>query len=70
MKSFVVIYTNPESVDWLFFRCKADNGDHAEEQCLNAYPECGVVGVYLGKTADDALLQMNREMGWITPEQV
>ena len=64
MESYIVIYTEPESIDWLFFRCDADDGDHAEEQCVNAYPGCGIVGVYLGRFASDALRGMQREMGW------
>jgi hypothetical protein len=39
------------------FRCEADDGDHAEEQCLNAYPDCDVVWVVdtsdLHKALDD-----------------
>ena len=32
------------------FQCWADNADHAEEQCLNAYPDCAVVWVWRGPT--------------------
>jgi hypothetical protein len=35
------------------FACRAEDGDHAEEQCLNAYPGCDVLWTALG-TADDA----------------
>ena len=29
----------------LVFQCQADDGDHAEEQCVGAYPGCEVVWV-------------------------
>jgi hypothetical protein len=34
------------------FECQAEDADHAEEQCLNAYPNCDVVWVYEGKYQD------------------
>lgn len=47
---FTVIYTEPsEGLElWQFFECSADDGDHAEEQCLNAYPTCAVLWVNQG----------------------
>ena len=30
------------------FICHADDADHAEEQCVNAYPDCGVVWIAEG----------------------
>lgn len=30
------------------FQCWADDVDHAEEQCLNAYPEADIVWVWQG----------------------
>ena len=36
----------------LAFACQAEDGDHAEEQCVNAYPGCEVVWTYLGDAAD------------------
>ena len=30
------------------FICRAEEGDHADEQCRNAYPDCDVVWSYLG----------------------
>lgn len=48
--SFVVLYRDdsllPADVP-LAFVCQADDGDHAEEQCMNAYPGCDVVWVVL-----------------------
>lgn len=37
------------------FLCQADDIDHAEEQCLNAYPDCGVVWVVKGGDYEQAL---------------
>lgn len=50
MNLFTVIYVEPtEGLElWQFFECQADNGDHAEEQCLNAYPDCKVLWVNRG----------------------
>jgi len=28
-----------------FFLCFADDPDHAEEQCLNAYPDCVILNI-------------------------
>ena len=49
MQTFTVLY-RIESIqapaDNPFgFICHADSADHAEEQCLNAYPDCDVVWV-------------------------
>lgn len=49
MRKFIVLY-RIESImtpmDAPFgFECLADNGGHAEEQCINAYPDCDVVWV-------------------------
>lgn len=59
MRQFIVLY-RIESVmsplDAPFgFACWADNGGHAEEQCLNAYPDCDVVWVHQGGSYQDAL---------------
>ncbi len=47
MNRYTVIYVNPsEGLDLhQFFKCQADDEDHAEEQCLNAYPDCEVIQV-------------------------
>ena len=37
------------------FRCLAENSDQAEEQCLNAYPDCAVVWVEVGESYEKAL---------------
>mgnify|MGYP003658786538 CR=1 FL=1 len=50
--AFTVIYTEPQPGNlipfWQFFECQADDGDHAEEQCLNAYPDCFVLWINEG----------------------
>lgn len=49
MKTYIVLYrieTIMAPADIPFnFLCKANDGDHAEEQCINAYPNCDVVWV-------------------------
>ena len=49
MEKYIVLY-RIESImspsDQPFgFSCDAENSDHAEEQCINAYPNCGVVWI-------------------------
>ncbi len=34
------------------FVCQAEDSEHAEEQCTNAYPECEVVWVVLTSDVD------------------
>ena len=36
------------------FICDADDIDHAEEQCQNAYPECNIFWVHKGNSIIDA----------------
>lgn len=57
METYIVLY-RIESImtplDSPFgFRCQADDPDHAEEQCIAAYPDCAVV--WVSKTSDYAL---------------
>jgi hypothetical protein len=52
LKNYVVLY-RIESImsvcDAPFgFQCYAEDSDHAEEQCLDAYPDCDVVWVWQG----------------------
>ena len=58
MKNYVVLYRIEEvlkPVDEPFaFVCMADNADHAEEQCTNAYPDCNVIWVYQGSDVNAA----------------
>lgn len=56
--TYIVLYRTDYSapMDPPFgFRCDADDTDHAEEQCLNAYPDCDIVWVWLGDSYQDAL---------------
>lgn len=52
MKKFVVLYRIEKIMSPLDapfgFVCHADDADHAEEQCENAYPDCGVVWIAEG----------------------
>lgn len=49
MNEYTVFYiVDGEGILWQFFNCYADNPDHAEEQCMNAYPECAVLWVNEG----------------------
>jgi hypothetical protein len=48
MNTYVVLYrevgSNPLDAP-LGFRCEAEDADHAQEQCENAWPDCDVVWV-------------------------
>lgn len=48
MNPFVVLYREPHMalLDVPFaFTCSADDSDHAEEQCMDAYPDCEILWV-------------------------
>lgn len=59
MNNFIVLYrieSIQTPIDPPFgFRCDAEDGDHAEEQCINAYPDCDVVWVSDRRDFGDAL---------------
>lgn len=51
MKNYVVLFRNPDMKPLdspLGFQCWAEDVDHAEEQCLNSYPDCDLVWVWQG----------------------
>jgi hypothetical protein len=52
MKEYIVLYRIEKIMaptDGPFgFACHADDEDHADEQCINAYPDADVVWVYEG----------------------
>jgi hypothetical protein len=51
MKNYVVLYREPTQnplTEPLGFQCWADDTNHAEEQCENAYPNCDIVWVWHG----------------------
>lgn len=57
MKPYIVLYWDDASRpadEPLAFECQADDNDHAEEQCADAYPGCTVAWVFLGSAVDDA----------------
>jgi hypothetical protein len=37
------------------FCCEAEDTDHAEEQCVNAYPDANIVWIWEGGTLQGAL---------------
>ena len=58
MQTFTVLYREPNQspVDEpLGFVCQAEDGDHAEEQCTNAWPDCDVVWVVATDDVFEAL---------------
>ena len=64
MNSYMVLYRDSavmcDSDPPFGFHCMAEDSDHAEEQCVDAYPDCDVVWVVesLG-TADDYQYALN-----------
>jgi len=41
--SHYVAYTiEDEGHEWQYYNCTADDLEHAEEQCLDAYPDCEI----------------------------
>lgn len=52
MDNYIVLYREAEDAHPanppLLFHCQADDGDHAEEQCLAANPGCTVAWTYRG----------------------
>ncbi len=56
LHGFAVIHRDAGALPGSFpecFMCQAEDGDHAEEQCRNAYPESKVLWTHLG-TAEAA----------------
>ena len=59
VKTYIVLY-RIESIlaptDPPFgFKCQAEDADHAEEQCIDAYPDGEVVWIWEGDSLHDAL---------------
>ena len=52
MDDYIVLYREADDANPgnppLLFHCQADDADHAEEQCKNAYPDCCVAWIYRG----------------------
>jgi hypothetical protein len=59
LQKFFVFYRDESimaSLDPPFiFKCHAEDSDHAEEQCLNAYPEVNIVWVSQTNNVETAL---------------
>jgi hypothetical protein len=50
LELFTVIYTEGDDITPQAFWCSAEDTEHAEEQCLNAYPNCIISWVNPGHT--------------------
>ena len=59
MNDYLVLYRDESvmsPVDAPFgFACQADDAEHAEEQCLNAYNDVDIVWIHPGRNMDRAL---------------
>lgn len=59
LHDYVVLYRTEEIMSPLdapfAFECQAEDKKHAEEQCLNAYPDCLIVWTTRGDDVQDAL---------------
>lgn len=58
LNEFVVIYDAGGNASCMVpeaFCCFAEDSDHADEQCQDAYPDCTVLEVYEGYSGEDAL---------------
>jgi hypothetical protein len=46
LSAYRVSYVDlPGDTDWWVFDCTAEDDDHAEEQCRNAYPQCDIINI-------------------------
>lgn len=58
MQTYIVLYKTPDILPFdppLGFICQADDTEHAEEQCMDAYPDCEIVWVVITDNMQDAL---------------
>lgn len=58
MNNYMVFYVTPDVNPLdppLVFPCQADDTNHAEEQCENAYPGCTIVWATMGMTLEESL---------------
>ena len=53
MRTYIV-YCEWEG-ELLGFECQADDSEHAEEQCINAYPGCEISDVIYAEDANFSL---------------
>jgi hypothetical protein len=60
MTNYIIIYrdagVHPLSAP-LAFACQADDMDHAEEQCLNAYPGADILWWHEGHSFEEAMAE-------------
>lgn len=57
LKPWVVLFILPfEGYTPQVFLCQAEDGDHADEQCLDAYPEADIVWAEQGTDPQQAML--------------
>lgn len=65
LQSFIVLYRD-ETLSLLDcplgFLCQAEDGDHAEEQCRDANPDCEIVWVLASREDDDIHSALSRAM--------
>ena len=40
MNTYLCSYALPDDTQWSYFKCEADDADHALEQLLDAEPRC------------------------------
>jgi hypothetical protein len=52
LKKWTVLYQEKPFINTLCFVCSADDTEHAEEQCLDAYPDSNVVWTFQGEPED------------------
>lgn len=60
MKPYTVIYEEQSIPGWQFFECHADDSDHAQEQCENAYPNATVLWVNIGHGPDSRTMESTK----------
>jgi hypothetical protein len=65
LKEYVVLFVDRRNPDVLeVFLCEAEDGNHAEEQGMDAYPNADIVWVQKGSDWQDA--QANYWVGYVT----
>lgn len=56
LKSYLALYVEREyPLEVMAFLCQAEDTDHVEEQCLDAYPSANVLWVEEGMDIDGAV---------------
>jgi hypothetical protein len=50
MEPYIVLYKTPDMLPFdapFGFKCLAEDTEHAEEQCMDAYPDCEILWVVI-----------------------